>query len=131
VLTRFAAAYDDPDAITTRSYLADQAVSDADVAELAGVVARRMFAVPIPRVEPVAGPADLGDPAVREARIANEFSACSPHSGVTEEEFRAGVQRVVAELWDGEPAGTFAEARRLFAAGADRHDIIHTLAEKK
>ena len=37
VLTRFAAAYDDPDAITTRSYLADQAVSDADVAELAGV----------------------------------------------------------------------------------------------
>ncbi len=53
VLTRFEAAYDDPDAVTTRSYLADQAVSDADVAELAGVVARRMFAVPIPRVEPV------------------------------------------------------------------------------
>jgi hypothetical protein len=40
----------------------------------------------------------------------------------------AAVQRVVAELWDGEPEETFAAARRLFASGADRHDIIHTLA---
>ena len=61
----------------------------------------------------------------------NEFAACTPHSGVTTEEFRAGLLRVSTELWDGDPAATFAEARRLFAAGADRHDIMHTLAERK
>jgi hypothetical protein len=60
----------------------------------------------------------------------NEFAACTPHSGATTEEFRTGLLRVSTELWDGDPAATFAEARRLFAAGADRHDIMHTLAER-
>jgi hypothetical protein len=39
------------------------------------------------------------------------------------------VHRVIAELWDDDPQETFQAARRLFASGADRHDIIHTLAE--
>jgi hypothetical protein len=131
VLSQFAAAYDDPDAVTTRSYVADLATSDADVAQLASHVARRMFAVPIPGSAAGSGPVDLGDPAVRRTRIENEFSACTPHSGVSVEDFRAGVQRVAAELWDDDPAATFQAARRLFASGADRHDIIHTLAERK
>ena len=41
----------------------------------------------------------------------------------------ASVQRVVAELWDDDPEETFAAARRMFASGTGRHDIIHTLAE--
>ncbi|HEV2256579.1 MAG TPA: hypothetical protein VGS06_25845, partial [Streptosporangiaceae bacterium] len=47
----------------------------------------------------------------------------------TQEEFLTAVHRVVGELWDDDPADTFAAARRLFESGADRHDIIHTLAE--
>jgi hypothetical protein len=130
VLSRFDEAYDDQDAVTARSYLAGLAASDADVSELASHVARRMFAVPVPRLSPGSGPEDLSDPAVRQARIVNEFAACTPHSGATTEEFRTGLLRVSTELWDGDPAATFAEARRLFAAGADRHDIMHTLAER-
>jgi hypothetical protein len=129
VLGRFAAAYDDPDSVTTRSYLTDLAAPDADVSELSSHVARRMFAIPIPR-EGADGPVDLSDPAVRQARIEAEFSACTPHAGMTEPDFQAAVQRVVAELWDNEPAVTFQTARRLFTSGADRHDIIHTLAER-
>ncbi len=131
VFGTFAAAYDDPDAVTARSYLAGLAASDADVAELAGHVSRRMFAVPIPRTAAGSGPVDLSDPAVREARIGAAFSACTPHSGMSVEGFRAAVHRVAAELWDNDPPETFQTARRLFASGTDRHDIIHTLAETR
>src|SRR5580700_5954486 len=124
VFGRFGAAYDDPEAVTARSYLADLGVSDADVSGLATHVARRMFAVPLP--DPAA---DVSDPAVRRALTEAEFGACTPHAGLTQEEFLAAVHRVIAELWDDDPQETFQAARRLFAAGADRHDIIHTLAE--
>jgi hypothetical protein len=129
-LGRFGEAYDDPDATTARSYLADLAVSDADVSELAGHVARRMFAIPMPRLASDGGPVDVSDPAVRRSLVEAEFGECEPHDGLTPEEFMAAVQRVVAELWGDDPAETFAAAQRLFASGADRHDIIHTLAEK-
>jgi hypothetical protein len=129
VLARFDAAYDDPDSVTTRSYLADLATPEADVSVLSGHVARRMFAIPVPRAG--AGDAvDLSDPAVRRARIETEFAGCTPHAGLTGPDFQAAVQRVAAELWDNEPAETFQAARRLFTSGADRHDIIHTLAER-
>ena len=133
VFGRFGAAYDDPEAATARSYLADLAVSDADVSGLATHVARRMFAVPMPGPgadgAPVDAAVDVGDPAVRRALAEAEFGACTPHAGLTQEEFLAAVHRVIAELWDDDPQETFQAARRLFASGADRHDIIHTLAE--
>ena len=133
VFGRFGPAYDDPDAVTARSYAADLAASDVDVAQLAGHVARRMFAVPMPDLDEDGGvaerPADVGDPAVRGALIDAEFAECEPHRGLNREEFMAAVHRVIAELWDDDPAETFAAARRMFASGADRHDIIHTLAE--
>jgi hypothetical protein len=129
-LGRFGEAYDDPDATTARSYLADLAVSDADVSELAGHVARRMFAIPMPRLASDGGPVDVSDPAVRRSLVEAEFGECVPHDGLTPEKFMAAVHRVVAELWGDDPVETFAAARRLFASGADRHDIIHTLAEK-
>jgi len=131
VFGRFGAAYDDPEAVTARSYLTDLAVSDADVSGLATHVARRMFAVPLPGADgaPVDAPVDVGDPVVRRALTEAEFGTCVPHAGLTQEEFLAAVHRVIAELWDDDPQETFQAARRLFAAGADRHDIIHTLAE--
>jgi hypothetical protein len=129
VFGRFGPAYDDPDAVTARSYLAGLAASDADVSQLAGHVARRMFAVPMPQLAEDGGPVDVGDPAVRRTLTEAEFAECTSHAGLTREEFMAAVHRVIAELWDGDPAGTFAAARRLFASGAEWHDIIHTLAE--
>jgi hypothetical protein len=129
VFGRFDAAYDDPQAVTARGYLADLAVSNADVSELAGHVARRMFAVPLPDPPDDGGPVDLSDPDVRSALIETEFAACTPHAGLAHEDFMAAVQRVIAELWDDDPEETFKAARRMFASGADRHDIIHTLAE--
>ena len=129
VFARFGPAYDDPDAVTARSYLADLAASDADLSQLARHVARRMFAVPMPAAAEDDGPVDVGDPAVRRALAETEFAECTPHADLTREEFMAAVHRVLAELWDDDPAETFQAARRLFASGADRHDLIHTLAE--
>src|SRR3984957_11932851 len=130
VFGRFDAAYGDPESVTARSYLADLAVSDADLSGLADHVARRMFAVPMPGLASDGAPVDAGDPAVRRALIEAEFGGCPPHAGLVQEEFLAAVHRVVAELWDDDPAETFTTARRLFASGAEWHDIIHTLAEK-
>jgi hypothetical protein len=130
VFGRFGPAYDNPDAVTARSYLADLAAGDADVSRLAGHVARRMFAVPLPQRAPDGAPVDVSDPAVRRALTEAEFADCTPHAGLTREEFMAEVHRVLAELWDDDPAETFQAARQMFAAGADRHDIIHTLAER-
>jgi hypothetical protein len=130
VFGRFDQAYDDPDAVTARSYLTDLGVADADVSALSGHVARRMFAVPVPSAADDGTPVDVGDPAVRRALIEAEFADCTPHEGLGREEFMAAVHRVVAELWDDDPGETFAAARRLFGSGAERHDIIHTLAEK-
>ena len=129
VFGRFGPAYEDPDAMTARGYLADLAASDADVSRLAGHVARRMFAVPLPRPAEDGGPVNVSDPQVRRALIEDEFAECTPHAGLTREDFMASVQRVVAELWDDDPEETFAAARRMFASGTSRHDIIHTLAE--
>jgi hypothetical protein len=129
VFGRFGQAYDDPDAATARSYLADLAVSDADASRLAGHVARRMFAVPSPGLAEDGGPVDVSDPAVRRALIEAEFAECTPHAGLTREEFMAAVHRVIGELWDDDPVETFQTARRWYVSGADRHDIIHTLAE--
>jgi len=101
------------------------------VSELAGYVARRMFAVPLPSpAQDGPGPVDLGDPATRRALAEAEFAECTPHAGTTREDFMAAVHRVIAELWDDDPPETFAAARRMFASGADRHEIIHTLAER-
>ncbi len=130
VFGRFGPAYDDPAAVTARSYLADLAASDADLSQLADRVAQRMFAVPMPQVASDGSAVDVSDPAVRRELTEAEFAECTPHAGLTGEEFMAAVHRVIAELWDDDPAETFAGARRLLASGADRHDIIHTLAER-
>ncbi len=129
--TRFDAAYDDPDAGATRGYLADLAASDADVSWLAGQVARRMFAVPIPETDDGGRRTDVGDPAARRALAEAEFAGCNPPAGMTSEQFVNAANRVIEEIWQDAPEATFQAARRMSAGGAARHDIIHALAEAK
>jgi len=128
VFGRFDQAYDDPVAVTARGYLADLATSDADIAQLAGHVARRMFAVPMPESHDGGHRPGVGDPAARQALAEAEFANCTPPDGMTSEQFVTAAHRVIAELWDDDPPATFQAARRMFAAGAARHDIIHALA---
>ena len=126
-VSRFDRAYDDPEAVAARGYVADLAASDADVAWLARQLARRIFA------QPMAGAdhRDVSDPAERRALAEAEFAACAPPDGMTSEQFVAAADRVISELWYDDPEATFQAARRLFAGGVDRHDIIHALAEPK
>ena len=125
VLARFEAAYDDPDAVAIRGYASGLAASDVDVARLSDNVGRRMFALPIPSRHAAL---DLADPADRRGLVAAEFGACTPPTGMTGEEFVAAVYRVVEEMWREEHSPTFQAARRMFADGVPRHDIMHRLA---
>jgi len=128
VFARFDQAYDDPDAVQIRSYMADLAVSDIDVSWLADQVGRRMFALPMPEPGDTGPRFDAGDPQARRARVEAEFAGCSPPDGLTREQFMAAVHRVICELWDGDPPETFGQASVLYTGGIDRHDVIHALA---
>jgi hypothetical protein len=125
VLARFGQAYDDPDAVAIRGYASGLAASDADVSWLSDNVGRRMFALPMPQQH---APLDLADPADRRRLVEAEFGACTPPTGMTSEEFVDAVYRVVEELWHDEDSPAFQTARRMFADGIPRHDIIHHLA---
>ncbi len=125
VLARFGEAYDDPDAVAIRGYASGLAASDADVAWLSDNVGRRMFALPMPQQH---APLDLADPADRRRLVEAEFGACTPPTGMTSEEFVDAAYRVIEELWRDEDSPTFQTARRMFADGVSRHDIIHHLA---
>ncbi len=125
VLARFGQAYDDPDAVVVRGYASGLAASDADVSWLSENVGRRMFALPIPQRH---APLDLADPADRRDLVEAEFGACTPPTGMTSEEFVEAAYRVVEELWGDEDSLTFQAAKRMFADGVSRHDLIHHLA---
>jgi hypothetical protein len=125
VISRFGQAYDDPDAVAVRGYASGLAASDADVAWLSDQVGRRMFALPLPEQH---APLDLADPADRHRLVAEEFSACTPPSGLTSEEFIEAAYRVVEDIWQDGESPAYQAASRMFADGAARHDIIHRLA---
>ena len=125
VLARFGEAYDDPDAVAIRGYASGLASSDADVSWLSDNVGRRMFALPMPQQH---APLDLADPADRRRLVEAEFGACTPPTGMTSEEFVDAAYRVIEELWRDEDSPTFQTARRMFADGVSRHEIIHHLA---
>ena len=125
VLARFGQAYDDPDAVTIRGYASGLAASDADVSWLSDNVGRRMFALPIPQRH---APLDLANPADRRDLVEAEFGACTPPADLTSEEFVEAAYRVVEELWRDEDSPTYQTAKRMFAEGVSRHDIIHRLA---
>jgi len=125
VLSRFAEAYDNPAAATIRGYASGLATSDADVARLAEGVGWRMLALPVPERHAAL---DLTDPADRRGLVAAEFGACTPPPGLTSEEFVQAACHVVEEMWRDDDNPTQAAARRLFAEGVSRHDLIHQLA---
>jgi hypothetical protein len=125
VVSRFDKAYDDPEAVVARGYLADLATSDADVSWLARQLARRVFALPVAGEDH----RDVSDPAERRAITEAEFAGCAPPNGMTSEQFVDAADQIISELWHDDPEATFQTARHLFAGGADRHDIIHALAE--
>jgi hypothetical protein len=130
VLSRFDQAYDDDAAALARTYMADLAASDVDFSWLADRVGIRMFALPMPEPGEASELRDAGDPQARRARTEAEFADCTPHGGMTGEQFMTSVHRVISELWDDEPPETFAAARLLFSDGLSRHDVIHALAER-
>ena len=84
-----------------------------------------MFALPIP---PRHAPLDLADPADRRRLVEAEFSACTPPTGMTSEEFVEAAYRMVEQLWRDEDNPTYQAAKRMFADGISRHDLIHQLA---
>jgi hypothetical protein len=129
VFGRFDEGYDSPEAALIRSYIADLAASDADLSRLTDQMARRMFALPIPEPGDSGADGDFSDPQVRRARAEAEFSGCTPPGGMTGEVFMGAVHRVISELWDDDPPGTYAAATLLLADGIGRHDVIHALAE--
>jgi hypothetical protein len=71
---------------------------------------------------------EASDPAARRALAEAEFTGCTPPDGMTSEQFVAAAHRVIEELWHDDPETTMQAARRMFAEGRSRHDIIHTLA---
>ncbi len=125
VLSRFGEAYDDPDAVAIRGYASGLAASDADISWLSDNVGRRMFALPLPERH---APLDLSDPADRRRLVQDEFSGCTPPSGLTSEEFADAAYRVIEEIWGDEDSPLFHVASEMFAEGLSRHDIIHRLA---
>jgi hypothetical protein len=128
----FESAYGDPDNVMARRYMRDLAASDTDVAALATSLTRREFAVPFPGDRDPDGGAvflDATDPDHRAVLAASEFASCQP-DGEARNQLVTAAQRVIEELWQGDPPETWEMARRLLTEGHSRHDIIHTLAER-
>ena len=128
VLEHFGSAYDDPDAAVARTYVRDLTASDADVTWLADCRERRELAVP-PAGEPALGgdPLDASDQQHRTVIALAEFGMCDT-GGLSREDFRQAVRRVVEELWHDDPPATWQRARKLLATGMTPHDVIHALA---
>jgi hypothetical protein len=119
---------DDPYYAALRGYLADLVTSDADVEMLRMAMVRRTLALPLPDDRPdETGSLDAADPATRRTVAAAEFATCTLPDGVTRDQLIAAAQRVVEELWTGEPPATWQHAERLSINGMDHHDIIHAL----
>ena len=120
--------YDDPANAASRSYLADVTSAAADLLWLRDNFMRRDLAMPVPGDRVARAYAlDATTPDGRRAYTAEEFAECPPPRGVTSEQLIAAAQRVVEELWSGEPPATWLRAQQLRETGTERHDIIHIL----
>jgi hypothetical protein len=124
--------YDDVDA---ELYLADV---DKDDPEAEAIFERRLFAVPQLSTQD-SGELDPADPDDRDVLILDEHpewheflaGPSAEHGeidGVNPRLHLAMHAVVTNQLWDNDPPETWAAAQRLLAAGVDRHDILHQLA---
>ncbi len=128
VFGQFDSAYEDQIAVASRAYVSDLASSDVDLAWLRGHLARRMYALPRPVSADGQALMDVSDRGDRRALVRDEFADCTPPGGMTGEQFVTAADRIVDELWSGDPPGTFAEVKRLAGEGFDRHEAVHRLA---
>ena len=132
-LTVFDEFVDTSDAITMRSYVADYAAQTADGGVLREASRRRMLAVPLPYQR--TGPdrfkrMDVAVPADRRAILQEEFSECTPPSGMDYQALVEAAVDVAERLWSGDLDIT---ARALVLADADvgGHDILHALIAER
>ncbi|RBY75728.1 hypothetical protein DQ238_19035 [Geodermatophilus sp. TF02-6] len=112
---------------------------DLDPRDLAEAVLRRVFAVP--RSPGRTGNDDLahldpGDPDDRHLLVVAEHpeygaAIADPSIGTVDgvdPRLHVALHEVVTnQLWDDDPPEAWQAARRLLAAGADRHDVLHEL----
>lgn len=131
LFTDFDKVYNDPRAVAARAYVSDVVMSDIEMATLAGIAARRAFAMPHPgaRAKEMAL-IDATKPSGRAMLVLNDFGSCKTDAE-GRREFVHAVARVTEELWTGEPSSTWASALKLSAGGKSRHQILHELAERR
>ena len=130
VFGRFDAAYDDADAVTARGYLADLAVSDADVS-----TGRPRGAAHVRRAGPPLAPDGGGRWTWATRLCAGAHRASSPRArrtpAWTTEEFMAAVRPSSPNCGTTTRRRPSPRPGACSPAGADRHDIIAHVAEPK
>ena len=131
IVADFDKAYDDPRNAAARAYVADLATSDADFVALDEVATRRAFAEPHPggrgrNLDSVDATTADG----RSTLVAAEFEGCMTGPEATKK-LVATATDVIEELWSGEPSSTWDEAEKLSASGMSRHDVLHSLVNKR
>jgi hypothetical protein len=123
------------------AYLAGLDLESLTADDLPDVLARRMFAVPAvgTRIgDEVFSFLDPSDPDDRGMLIEGEHPQY--HEALAEPEtvtvdgvdprLHVTVHEIVADqLWNDEPPQVWQAARRLLATGADRHDVLHAIAD--
>lgn len=130
-LDKFAEDYDDAESEAARSYVRDVAVSDVDVEWLRDLRFRRTLAAPFPwSRDPEVADVDATTQEGRAMLTAHEFASCVP-DGEEGKEFTAAANRVVEELWTGEPPETGQVAEQQLDAGDDRHQVLHALINRR
>jgi hypothetical protein len=123
------------------AYLAGLDLESLTPQDLPDVLARRMFAVPgvTTRIgDQEFSFLDPGDPDDRGVFIKGEHpeyheALADPDTDTVEgvnPRLHVTVHEVVAnQLWDDDPPQVWQAARRLLATGADRHDVLHAIAD--
>jgi hypothetical protein len=124
----FEDVYSEAHAAAARAYVRDVVTSNLEMAELADLAARRSFAAPYPllRAEEMAS-VDATTASGRGQLVLSEFGSCETDPD-SRKKFVRDVSDIVEELWRGEPTSTWTVARKLWATGESRHEIIHELA---
>ncbi|OZM81817.1 DUF1841 family protein [Pseudonocardia sp. MH-G8] len=132
--------YDVPDDVVD-AYLAGLDLESLNPQDLPDVLARRMFAVPgvATRIgDQEFSFLDPGDPDDRSVLIKGEHpeyheALADPDTDTVEgvnPRLHITVHEIVAnQLWADDPPQVWQAARRLLATGAERHDVLHAIAD--
>jgi hypothetical protein len=123
------------------AYLAGLDLDAVQPEDLPDVLERRMFAMPAvgTRIGDEEFPfLDPSDPDDRGMLIEGEHpeyhdALADPESGTVDganPRLHIAVHEIVAnQLWDDDPPEVWQAAKRLFATGMDRHDVLHAIGE--